>query len=237
MTAPGDPRLRLVAAVVAVAAISLLQTLPVAAAALVVAALVALLNRPDPRLWRRLLHVEGFLLLLFATLPFTVAGPSIATIGPLSVSGTGLWRAGLIALKVSASVLVLLVLLGDLEPERLGAALRALGVPERLCRLFVTTARYATLLREEARRLGEAMRARGFHPRSNRHTWNSYGNLLGMILVRALERASRVEEAMLCRGYAGHYPYSSLASPRQRDWVAFALVSGAAFLALVIDRL
>lgn len=199
--------------------------------------LVTALHRPERRLWRRLLHVEMFILLLFATLPFTMAGPTVAILGPLHVSSTGLWRATLIAFKVSASVLVLLVFLSDLEPERLGATLRALHVPERLSRLFVMTARYVGLIRDEARRLTEAMRARGFRPRSNRHTWRSYGNLLGMILLRALERAERVQEAMLCRGSAGHYPYSPLPVPRSRDWAALALVSGTALLALMVDRL
>ncbi|MFT0858821.1 cobalt ECF transporter T component CbiQ [Ancylobacter sp. G4_0304] len=229
--------MRLVAALIAVAAISLLHTLPVAMAVFSLTAIIAVLHRPDRRLWRRLLHVEAFILLLFVTLPFTMAGPTVATFGPLHVSSTGLWRATLIAFKVSTSVLILLVFLGGMEPERLGSTLRALHVPERLSRLFVMTARYVALIRDEARRLTETMRARGFRPRSNRHTWRSYGHLLGMILVRALERAERVEEAMLCRGYAGHYPYSPLPAPRHRDWAAFVLVSGAAILALTVDRL
>ena len=234
---PDDPRLRLVAALIAVSAVSLLRTVPVAAAAFALAALATALRRPEPRFWRRLLHVEMFVLLLFVTLPFTVAGPAVATLGPFTVSGAGLWRATLVALKVSASVLLLRVLLGDLEPERLGAVLRALLVPERLAHLFVMTARYVALIREEARRLMDAMRARSFRPRSSRHTWRSYGNLLGMILVRALERAERVQEAMLCRGYAGRYRSLPLDAPQARDWACFALLSGAAILAVAIDRL
>ncbi len=229
--------MRLVAALVAVCAISLLQSLPVAAAVFSVTVLVAALDRTERRLWSRLLQVEMFALLLFVTLPFTTPGPTLATLGPLHVSSTGLWRAALLALKVSACVLVLLVLLNGLEPERLGATLRALHVPEKLTRLFVMTARYVALIREEARRLSEAMRARGFTPRSNRHTWRSYGNLLGMILVRALERAERVREAMLCRGSAGRYPHVPLPLPRSMDWALFALLLGAAALAVTIDRL
>lgn len=232
-----DPRLRLVTALVAVAAISLLRTLPVAATAFSFTVIAAALHRPDRRLWRRLLHVEMFVLLLFLTLPFTMAGPIVATLGPFTVSSAGLWRGTLIALKASASILILHILLGELEPQRLGATLRALLVPERLAHLFVMTARYIALIRDEARRLTDAMRARSFHPRSNGHTWRSYGNLLGMILVRALERAERVQEAMLCRGYAGRYHNLPLPAPHTRDWASFALLSGAAILALVIDRL
>lgn len=234
---PRDPRLRLVAALLVVASISQLWTLSMAAMVFGLALLLAILGRPDRLQWRRMLHVEGFLLLLFLTLPFTMTGPIVATLGPLTVSSTGLARAALIALKVSACMLVVTVLLDGLDPVRLGATLQALRVPERFSRLLVMTARYVGLIREEARRLGQSMRARGFRPRSSHHTWRAYGNLVGMILVRALDRAERVEEAMLCRGHAGRFPYAALPAPDRRDWIAFALISGAGILALTVDRL
>lgn len=237
MIAHADPRLRVVSALFAVAAVSQLGSLTVSATAFGLALLLAALAGADPRLWRRLVHVEGFMLLLFVTLPFTMQGPVVAALGPLTASSTGIERAAVIALKVSASVTVLSVLIGDLDPARLGATLHALRVPERFTRLFVMTARYVALIREEARRLNESMRARGFRAGSNRHTWRSYGNLMGMVLVRALDRAERVEEAMLCRGYVGRYPYAAPPAPRRGDWMLFAAVSAAGILVLAIDRL
>lgn len=234
---PADLRLRLVAALGVVASISALRTLPVAAAtgaAILGLALAAGWRRPA---WRRLLHVEAFLLLLFLTLPFTMAGTPLFSLGPLAASAEGVARAALVAAKTSACVMVLMLLLGDIEPARLGAALRALHVPERLVRLFVMTVRYADLIREEAARLHEAMRARAFRARSSRHTWRSYGNLVGMLLVRALERARRVEEAMLCRGLSRQFPYRAAPAPSLRDWAGFGLLAGAALAALLADRL
>ena len=230
MIARADPRIRVVSALLAVAAVSQLRTLPVSAAAFALAILLVILAGADRRLWRRMLHVEGFMLLLFVTLPFTMQGPVVATLGPLAASSTGIERAALIALKVSA-------LIGDIDPARLGATLHALRVPERFNRLFVMTARYVSLIRDEARRLSESMRARGFRPGSNRHTWRSYGHLVGMVLVRALDRAERVEEAMLCRGYAGHYPYTVLPALLRRDWMLFASVVACGILILAMDRL
>ena len=189
------------------------------------------------RFWRRLLHVETFVLLLFLTLPFTVAGRPVLEFGPLTASAEGFTRAALVACKVSACVLVLLAFLGGLEPERMGGALRGLRLPEPLVRMFVLTVRYLGLIREEAGRLHDSMRARGFSPGTNRHTFNAYGNLIGMLLVRALDRARRVEEAMLCRGYQGRFPYAALPSPAARDWAGFAAVAGLAVTVLVVDRL
>jgi len=233
---PADPRLRLVTAGVAVAALSQIESLAAAIAALAATIGLAILARA-PLPWRRLLHLEGFLILLFLTLPFTVPGPPLAKLGPLAVSSEGLLRAALIAGKVSASVLIIALLLGGMDPTRLGAALRALRLPEPLVRLFVTTARYLDLIRGEAGRLLEAMRARGFRPGTNRHSWRSYGHLLGMLLVRALARAERVEEAMLCRGYAGRLPNTPTLKAPPRDRVATALIVGAALSLLLCDRL
>ena len=232
---PEDLRLRIVAAVLAIFCLSQVHSLAVAAAALAVVALAALVSGTATRHWRRLLHVEALLLLLFATLPFTIAGEPLVALGSFTASAEGVGRAASILCRVSASVLIVLTLLADIEPVRLGAALRGLHVPERLARLFVFTARYLTLIRDEGRRLHDAMRARAFRPRSNLHTWRSYGNLIGMLLVRALDRAQRVEEAMLCRGFAGHFPHTLQGRPPARDWVAVSLIAAAGLAALAAD--
>lgn len=234
---PADLRLRLVAAVLLVLAASQLAHLGPALAALALALILALAARPDRALWRRLRHVEGFVALLLLTLPFAVPGAPLLTLGPLSASLEGLSRAALLAAKVTTAALVLLALLGTVEPIRLGAALHALRLPEPLVRLFVLTLRYLGLIGDEARRLREAMRARAFRARTDRHTWRSFGNLIGMLLVRALDRARRVEEAMRLRGFSGRFPHAALAAPTARDWTGFALLTGLAAAALLLDRL
>jgi cobalt/nickel transport system permease protein len=114
-------------------------------------------------------------------------------------------QATVIALKANAVVLALLALVGTLEPVAVGHALARLGAPDKLVHLFLLTVRYLGLLGEEYRRLTRAMRARGFVPRSDGHTWRSLGWLLGMLLVRSLERAARVTAAMRCRGFHGRF--------------------------------
>ena len=215
-----DLRLRIVAAFVVLACLSQVADLAVAALALAAVVILALAEHPP---WHRLLHAEGLVLLLFATLPFTVAGEPLLSLGPLSASREGVAQASLIAVKVSASVLIVLTLLRVEDPLQLGAALRALRVPDRLVRLFLLAARYVGLLRDEARRLHDAMRMRGFRPRSGRHTWRSYGNLVGMLVVRALDRAERVEDAMLCRGGA-RFPAMPMPAPALLEWAGFALL-------------
>lgn len=221
--APEDLRLRLVAAFGLVIGLSQIDRLDLALIALVLAIAAGLAARLGPSAWRRLAGAELFVVLIVITLPFVVPGRVLFSLGPISASAEGFARAGLVAAKVSASVLILVTYLGGIEPVRLGAALRALRLPEALVQIFVLTARYLGLIRAEAGRLQEAMRARGFAPGSNRHSWRTYGNLMGMLLVRALDRGRRVEEAMRMRGPEGRFPAMALAAPAVADWLRLAI--------------
>ena len=233
--APRDPRLRILAAVAAVLGLSQLTVLPVAALACALAvALTALSAQGLP--WRRLAHLEGFVVLLLVTLPLTMPGTPLAQIGPLTASAEGLARAALLGCKITAAVLAMTLLLAGLDPVRLGGALAALRVPGQLVALFVATARYIDLIGPEATRLREAMRARGFRPRTDRHSLRSHGNLMGMLLVRALDRADRVEDAMRARGFTGHLPLQDAPPLTGRDIARAVGIAGGAVLLLIGDR-
>jgi cobalt/nickel transport system permease protein len=49
------------------------------------------------------------------------------------------------------------------------------------------------------------MKMRGFVPRSDIHTYRCYAYLVGMLLVRSYDRAERINQAMLLRGFSGRY--------------------------------
>lgn len=232
---PADLRVRLVAGGGALLLISpVVHPGPAFAALAAVLALGLVDGQPLP--WRRLWHLEAFLALILLTLPFTLPGTPLWRIGPLTASAEGLWRAAVLGAKVTASVLLLAILFGRVEPERLGAAFRALRVPEALVRIFLGVLRYLGLIRAEMHRLREAMRMRSFRPASNLHSWRSYGNLIGMMLVRAMQRAERVEEAMRLRGYAGRFPGVDPGPVARADlWAGLAGLALAAAL-LVWDR-
>jgi cobalt/nickel transport system permease protein len=169
---------------------------------------------------------------LLLLLPFTTPGAPIAAVGPFTASAEGVHLALAIALKANAILLMLLALVGTLEPPALGHALRRLAVPATLVQLLLFTVRYIAVLNEEATRLRTAMRARAFEPRTNRHTLATYGYLVGMLLVRAAERAERVLDAMKCRGFDGRWPV--LDQPRLGRVDAVAAIAFALVLLLLI---
>ncbi len=221
-----DPRTRIVSACAIVLGAVAMQTMAGQLAMLACAAALATLTDLKPRdMLHRLLHVEGFMVVLLVLLPLTMPGRAIATLGPLTLSEAGLMRAFAIILKVNAAVLATMALLATLEPVRLGRGLASLGAPARLIHLLLFVVRYQSLFREEGARLMEAMRARGFAPKLDMRTFRAYGNFTGMLLVRSMERAERVEEAMRCRGFSGKFPLRSTRPLQQADVFFMAAVA------------
>jgi cobalt/nickel transport system permease protein len=233
-----DPRIRITCTFALVLAIAITQSLWVKLAALAGVSAFLLATSVDLRLvTRRLVHVEGFMLVLLLMLPFTVSGTEVARIGGFAISDRGLLRAISVIVTVNAAVLTVLALLTTLEPVRLARGLGALGCPARLTHLLFFLVRYLDIFREELAQGLEAMRARGFVPRLSRHTMRSYGNLAGMLLVRSIERAERVDEAMRCRGFDGRFAMRSIPALKRLDH-QFATATAAVVMAiLVADQL
>jgi cobalt/nickel transport system permease protein len=201
-----DPRLRIVAATLFALVVVSLSGLQTLALALGLAILLMLWARlPAGPTLKRMAAMDGFMLFILLLLPFTVPGAPIFTWGSFSASAEGLHKAVAIVLKANAIVLALLALVGSLQAVTLGHALARLRMPATLVQLLLFTVRYINVIGEEFARLRTAMRARGFRPGNNRHTYQSFGYLVGMLLVRSLERSERILAAMRCRGFQGRF--------------------------------
>ena len=84
-------------------------------------------------------------------------------------------------------------------------ALDRLRFPSKLTFLFLFTYRYLHVIADEWRKLHVAARLRGFVPKTNMHTYRTFGNMLGMVFVQSFDRSVRVYEAMLLRGFSGRF--------------------------------
>ncbi|KAA5605615.1 cobalt ECF transporter T component CbiQ [Roseospira marina] len=231
-----DPRTRILAAAAfAVVTVSLsdLVLLTVSLLLAVVAMLTARLA-PGPTL-KRMVMMDGFIFVLLLMLPFTVPGPVAFTVLGWPASWPGLEKAAAIALKANAIVLMLLSLVGSMDPTTLGHALARLKAPMALVHLLLFTVRYIGVIDDEYHRMRRAMKARGFRPRTNGHTLRSVGYLIGMLLVRALERSERILQAMKCRGFTGHLPLLDTLRFGARDAVFAVLLAGVLTGLLVLD--
>jgi cobalt/nickel transport system permease protein len=154
---------------------------------------------------RGLVAPAVFLLLLWVVLPWTHGGDPWFQAGPVVISRSGAGLCLRISLKTAALVLTLMALISTMTLDTLGNALSRLGVPDKMVYLMLITYRYLFLLEQEYQRLIRAMKIRNFRPGTNLHTYRTYAYLVGMLFVRASERARRVHWAMVCRGFSGKF--------------------------------
>lgn len=123
----------------------------------------------------------------------------------------GPWTLGagwlhLLALPVKAGLGVgAALLLVELCPlPELCSAVQRLGAPKAFGQALLLLWRYASLLGQEALRLRRARDLRD--PERLSRGWRSSAQLLGNLLGRSLERAERVQAAMLSRAWRGESP-------------------------------
>ena len=209
-TAPAlrlDPRGRVLAAVAACVAVAVCRAWPPALAGLAFGGLCLLFSRPSlTALLKRWALVNVFFLGLVLTVPLGVPGEALLSLGPLAYSREGLWAAGLMAAKGNAIFAIFFALVAPLTPAELGAALSALGLPDRLILILALTSRYMAVMQAEWDRLVTAAKTRGFVPGTSRRAYATYGLMLALLLVRAMDRAVFIHQAMLCRGFNGRFP-------------------------------
>lgn len=166
---------------------------------------------------KRLVAVDGLIMLTVILLPFTEPGAAAFTLGGFAVSQAGLELAGMILVKANIILIVLMAQSAGLNALTLSYTLAELKVPYKLVLLMQLSIRYISVMQQEFSRLRCAMKARGFCPDSSLHTWRSFGYLFGMMLVRSMERADRVWLAMQCRGFNGRFPTNLKAALTPRD--------------------
>ena len=192
-----DPRGRVVVALAFAVLVAVAESFAVLAHAFALGVLlVVIAGLPARRVFGRLAAVNIFTLLLWAMVPWATPGTPAWGIGPLTASREGVRLCAQVTLKANAIMLATTALLSTMSLAELGHALWHLHVPHKLTNLFLFTARYLGLLRDEQERMRVAMRARGFRPRADLRTWRTCGHLAGSLLVRALERSERVLLAM-----------------------------------------
>ena len=230
-----DPRVKFLAACgfATVAAVS--QDFRTLVPALVFALGLVFWARLDLRtLARRLLLVNSFIALLWCFLPFTYPGETAFTVGPLTASREGLRFALLLSLRTNGIVLATIALIGTTPVFNLVHALQHLHLPVKLVHVAFFCYRYIDVIQREYLRLRDAMRIRGFRPRTSLHTYTSYAYLVGMLLVRSYERSERVYQAMLCRGFKGDFPvYRHFELDRRVMIYSGGLAAAILFLALL----
>ncbi|MBI5522882.1 MAG: cobalt ECF transporter T component CbiQ [Desulfarculus sp.] len=232
-----DPRAKLAAAIGYSLLVALGHDWAMLWAALGVSLAAVLTARLRPwEVLKRLLAVNTFMAMLWVLLPWQVVeAPAWPGLG-LALNTHGVELALVITLKGNALALALMALVATSPINQVFHALAHWRTPQKLLQIFFFFYRYLHVLHREYHRLDWGMRVRGFVPGSNWHTYRTYAHLLGMLLVRSYDRAERVYQAMLCRGFHGTYWVLDHFAWQRRDGIFCGLWAGVLLLLLLLGR-
>ena len=201
-----DPRFKVVSATIYAFVVALSNNFPVLIAALIFSfALVGVCRLDFLEVAKRVALVNGFIVFLWFVVPLTYNGQPLFYLGPFEVSREGVLVSARITLKSNAILLAFIALIASNTVATLGNALGRLKVPEKIIYLLLLNYRYIFVMEEEYRRRLRSASIRGFRPSSNLHTYKTYAYLIGILFVRASDRAERVYKAMVCRGFSGRF--------------------------------
>jgi len=217
-----DPRAKLIAALIATAAVA---SPPPGSyspfpwfAALIVAWTLA--GRVSPRyLGLRIAAATPFIALA------AVAPALGAALGDSSIESAPEALAGSIMLRAWASVALISVLTATTQAADLLSASRRLRFPEAVSAILTLSYRYLFLLSDEGRRIRQAQDCRAAGslrvPRIP-----LLAKQVGLVFIRGWERADRVQAAMTLRGFHGRLPTRASGRLGLAELVFMALVTG-----------
>jgi cobalt/nickel transport system permease protein len=229
-----DPRVRVIFATAYCVVVALAEEFPVLLVALALSVALVLLSGLNLRaVAKRMLIVNSLVFLLWAILPLTFGGAALLKVGPFSIYRQGLLLAAQITLKSNAILLAFIALAATMTFSTLGYALDRLHIPQKMINLLLMTYRYLFVIEQEYQRLLRATKIRGFIPKTNLHTYRTYAYVIGMLFVRAAARADRVYQAMLCRGFKGHFYCLQEFRIDGRGWI-FSLAMTVIIIGLIV---
>lgn len=218
------PGLRIFLATIYSFAVALMsRPIPLLGALILSAGLMTLARPPFKPLMQRVGMAAAVLAFVWLVVPVTLNGDAFTRIGPLTISASGVRLCLQITLKAMAILLAFTALVATMPASALGHALNRLGMPSKLIQLLLLAYRYIFLIEQEYQRLFRAVRIRNFQPATNMHTYRTYAYMVGMLFVRASERATRVHQAMKCRGFKGRF--FTLAQYHPTVWNAILCVT------------
>ena len=123
---------------------------------------------------------------------------------PLSQAGRAGWLMSIsIVCRGTLSFAAALWLVNVMPFDQLLATLLRLRVPDVLLAILALMYRFLFVLWDELDRMRTARKARSFRKLGLWEQWRLAAQILGRLLIRALDRAERVHGAMLARGWDG----------------------------------
>ncbi|MDD5824199.1 MAG: energy-coupling factor transporter transmembrane component T [Firmicutes bacterium] len=127
-------------------------------------------------------------------------------LGSITVSG-GFISMLTLMMKGVFCLMASFLLIATTRIEAICGALRAIHVPAMITSLILLTFRYVSILLEEVSIMTDAYMLRA--PSQKGINVKAWGSFLGQLILRSSDRAERLHESMLLRGFTGEFDYSN----------------------------
>lgn len=235
-----DPRVKMVALLVLLVAVSLVHHVPVLVACYGLTVALAASTRVPigffvKRVWLFVPIFTG-IVVLPATLSIVTPGNVVLTLwhwhgAPQGFTEQGLTSAALVITRVATSVSLVVLLTLTTPWNRLLAGLRAVGVPRIFILIIGMAYRYVFLLLGTVTEMYEARKARTISaPKHNGGARRFLAASAGTLFGKAHHLSEEVHQAMVARGYRGDARTLQTFRLHRRDLLAavIALASAAA---------
>lgn len=161
--------------------------------------MISLADLPWLFLFRQMMVMAPFALLVAIWNPSMDQAPGLI-IGSITIT-RGWISFGSIMLKFGLTVLSGLILMATTGIEGVCTALLRLRLPRVFVVQLLLLHRYIMVLMDEAARLVRAYQLRSVTGKGVQY--RAWGSLLGQFLLRTIDRADRIYQAMRCRGFSG----------------------------------
>jgi cobalt/nickel transport system permease protein len=196
--------------------------------ALLLAILLALNLRLAGKFLQRFAPAVPAIFAAALLLPFFKEGEVLWRLGPLAATRPGINTGLRVAAVASLCVAAVALVWASTRQDLLLQGLRGVGLPALFVNVLAFMLRYLEVLRPELHRLTDARAARTIARRRPSRLGSS-ANLIGVLFLRAHDRAERVADAMAARGYTG-----TLHTFHKPHFHTQDLVTGASFAATVV---
>lgn len=217
-----DPRLKIITfLVLTLSCVTSTSSLALVAYLLLASTLLLLTKTPLISLLKRLVLINSFLFILWASLILGDLLIFIYTKKESILDRETLALGFSITLRSNTLFLATLALLATSPLSALTHALLHLRVPSRLVLIFHLSYRYLSLLHQEYDKMKLGLMAKGFKPKTGLHTYKVYAYLLSMLVIKSLKRAEDIYLAMLARGYKDFYPIFQHFQLQKKDFLFF----------------
>ncbi len=201
-----DPRIKIILGTASIIMIALLQNNINAIISLATGLTFLIISKIGlKKILFRFIMINGLIIFLFPFLLFGVKGAPLFTTMGLTATTNGLCKGLLIVYKLNAITFFSLSFFSTISFAELGKALQSLGLNQKLTFMIFFTTRYLEIISREFCKLKNAIKARGFTPANNLHSYRTFAFMLGSLLIRSIDRSERIHQAMICRGFHGKF--------------------------------